>query len=495
MPPRSSQTPRAAAAVAKNEVVADTSSADDDELEGKLAEELDDEVGSISKNKKGKKTTATKTKAVTKPVKPAAAARKVQLPAKRQPSLPPSPSSDSEDEEASMVKAKEKEKQEQKDREKLEKSIKRSKLRPVPSFEEPLKKPTPKPAVKYRGRKSAAATSSSNDETTAGAESDGDADSVDEVPAPSSRKPAKAKPVVELAVTKSASPPNKEVKKQDTARKSKPRVVLTPPPSATLATTEEVAAKTPSPQQNEEEKEPEPTSTRGRAAKAKTLKRLADYNLDEVAATDAGSAGIVLDEIVSPAKKKARKDESSISSMDEPKKTVAAAVAVVVAEVTEQDPEAAEPEAPTSPTKDAPAPSSPVKSPKTVVTNTTKSASPAKAKVIAKPRTKAQPEPAPKRSKASPSSDSPDLVPDLPAIAYDKKLILKMIVAKLEATKNCDWYELSVQLGKEGLGGEIGGAKKGRKSQQKGKVTGDDLYELYHHVSYWVQLRSRPEHS
>lgn len=120
--------------------------------------------------------------------------------------------------------------------------------------------------------------------------------------------------------------------------------------------------------------------------------------------------------------------------------------------------------------------------PKTKVTST-------RAKPYAKPRDRAR------GSKTKPGNTlSPSLKPTLEifqdpknpktaikdsAHSLTKDFVLQLILTKLEASKTCDWHELSLKLGTEG---------KDMVKVSQGKTaegwTGSELYDFYHNVSH-----------
>ncbi|WWD15841.1 hypothetical protein CI109_100265 [Kwoniella shandongensis] len=87
----------------------------------------------------------------------------------------------------------------------------------------------------------------------------------------------------------------------------------------------------------------------------------------------------------------------------------------------------------------------------------------------------------------SPSPDrnlAPQSTKDL-ELNVDKELVLKIIVAKLEASKSCDWHELSKKIGKFGTGGIVSKGKiaKGKKGvDEEGGLSGTELHDLYHNT-------------
>ncbi|WVQ71589.1 hypothetical protein IAR50_001129 [Cryptococcus sp. DSM 104548] len=92
----------------------------------------------------------------------------------------------------------------------------------------------------------------------------------------------------------------------------------------------------------------------------------------------------------------------------------------------------------------------------------------------------------------SPSSGDPTSF----SLDLDKGLVLQIILAKLEANKTCDWYEMSqrfkaegevgvdkdgVEGGTAGKGKGKGGARgKGKGKKRDGELSGTDLHDLYH---------------
>ena len=94
---------------------------------------------------------------------------------------------------------------------------------------------------------------------------------------------------------------------------------------------------------------------------------------------------------------------------------------------------------------------------------------------------------------ATPAVDGEDDADDLNLSAgagegkmIDKSLVLRLIIAKLEASKKCDWFGLSVALQKEGIRASpsagIGGKGKGKGAKgkaKKGKAMKEDDDEEY----------------
>jgi hypothetical protein len=80
-------------------------------------------------------------------------------------------------------------------------------------------------------------------------------------------------------------------------------------------------------------------------------------------------------------------------------------------------------------------------------------------------------------------------------LGLDKKLVLRILLAKLEGSKSCDWHELSLALAGQAGGdttfGVKGGAGKGRgkkateeKAKEAKAISGTQLHDLYHNVSF-----------
>lgn len=92
------------------------------------------------------------------------------------------------------------------------------------------------------------------------------------------------------------------------------------------------------------------------------------------------------------------------------------------------------------------------------------------------------------RSSAVSKPSKPPPVPKAPnpkTRTLSKSLVLDIILAKLEYTKGCDWYELSQRLAGEKAGKDNTKAKGGRK-----ELSGSDLHDLYHNVSYYIEGHS-----
>lgn len=71
---------------------------------------------------------------------------------------------------------------------------------------------------------------------------------------------------------------------------------------------------------------------------------------------------------------------------------------------------------------------------------------------------------------SAPSSTSPSALGSGKTI--DKALALKLIIAKLEASKNCDWYALSVRMNQAGVRRDDGSGSGGGKSAVRGRGKG-----------------------
>lgn len=118
-----------------------------------------------------------------------------------------------------------------------------------------------------------------------------------------------------------------------------------------------------------------------------------------------------------------------------------------------------------------------------------------KAVSTTKPKSSAAPKAKPKTKK----SLSPPPSPPRTAV-LDKNLVCRIILAKLDESKTCDWYALSQRLAAEDGGNGVktgiitkAGTGKGGKGNAKGKngkngknsnngLSGSDLHDLYHNV-------------
>ncbi|RSH78312.1 uncharacterized protein EHS24_002781 [Apiotrichum porosum] len=116
-----------------------------------------------------------------------------------------------------------------------------------------------------------------------------------------------------------------------------------------------------------------------------------------------------------------------------------------------------------------------------------------KAVSTTKPKSSAAPKAKPKTKK----SLSPPPSPPRTAV-LDKNLVCRIILAKLDESKTCDWYALSQKLAAEDGGNGVktgiitkAGTGKGGKGNAKGKngkngknsnnaLSGSDLHDLYH---------------
>ena len=63
-----------------------------------------------------------------------------------------------------------------------------------------------------------------------------------------------------------------------------------------------------------------------------------------------------------------------------------------------------------------------------------------------------------------------------------KDLVLRVIIAKLEPYKICDWHELSLNLGT--MGKTIEKTAKGNKVKRLFAWSGTELHEIYYNVSH-----------
>jgi hypothetical protein len=196
----------------------------------------------------------------------------------------------------------------------------------------------------------------------------------------------------------------------------------------------------------------QPESQRpSRGEEDRSRKRLlADYDTNALADSEGGTAGLMLDDMSSPAKRP--KTSASVSNA----KVVKRWKVVEEDEAMEMEAEA-EPEAVVE-----------VKSAKNKST-----------------RTPAKPKATPKSKKStaktlSPTPPLPELDYELLSSSYDKETIQKLLLAMLDACKKCDWYELSLELAADGVRKRSNGGK-GKKLPEM--ISGNDLHALYHHVS------------
>lgn len=101
-----------------------------------------------------------------------------------------------------------------------------------------------------------------------------------------------------------------------------------------------------------------------------------------------------------------------------------------------------------------------------------------------------------RKRKSSPISDA-DAAKDRTApeaVLLDKAFVLRLVIAKLEASKSCDWHELAQKLSGGRKGDDSAttkGAKRGKaptaEREEKGvgsEWTGTELHDMYHNVSY-----------
>jgi hypothetical protein len=162
-----------------------------------------------------------------------------------------------------------------------------------------------------------------------------------------------------------------------------------------------------------------------RAEKRETLKRQAEYDSNAISDSEGGQAGLLLADMASPAKK-----------------------------------------------------------PRT-------SALPDKIRKLEAEAAKPGPKPPTKKAVATPKNDrgKKTSVAPLPAIDYEamvapyvKKVVQMLMLKQFESIKKCDWYELSVEMAAEGIRRTKTG-KKGKKYSDKDIISGNDLHDLFHHVS------------
>ena len=98
---------------------------------------------------------------------------------------------------------------------------------------------------------------------------------------------------------------------------------------------------------------------------------------------------------------------------------------------------------------------------------------------INKRGTKPKHNPKPKVEPKAKAKAEPSRATSPPAqLQLDKSLVLKIIVAKLEATKTADWHALSVSLA-----ASEGKTKGGKKKAAAGEMTGTQIHSMYHNVS------------
>jgi hypothetical protein len=88
-----------------------------------------------------------------------------------------------------------------------------------------------------------------------------------------------------------------------------------------------------------------------------------------------------------------------------------------------------------------------------------------------------------KKSQAKSESirlEEEDAIPDLvPSATFNKDMVLQIIIAKMEGSRGCDWFELS-----KSLGWTIEGEKKGKKGKIGGAMSGNELRDTYYEVSH-----------
>lgn len=81
----------------------------------------------------------------------------------------------------------------------------------------------------------------------------------------------------------------------------------------------------------------------------------------------------------------------------------------------------------------------------------------------------------------TPPSPSPTPAP----VHLDKTFVLRLVLAKLDMSKACDWYDLAQRMGVK----EVDETQvKGRKTKKNvGSVwTGTELHEIFHKVSFFI---------
>lgn len=167
-----------------------------------------------------------------------------------------------------------------------------------------------------------------------------------------------------------------------------------------------------------------------RVSKTRGVKRLAEYNLDEIDASDGGSAGVVLDDMMPPPTTKSSSNKKSRKSDTAPTSTaIHRFMEKSEASVVEDG----------IPYTETPV----VGSTDVVDVSANVESVVSKAKAPNTKSTKVKPEKTPTRSvvstkkqKALPPSSPPELDTDIQSPTYDKGLILKMVIAKLEGSKN-----------------------------------------------------------
>lgn len=94
-----------------------------------------------------------------------------------------------------------------------------------------------------------------------------------------------------------------------------------------------------------------------------------------------------------------------------------------------------------------------------------------------------KPKPPPQKSRTSPSSKSLSDKPK-PRRKLDRALALEILIAKLESTKTCDWYALSQRLAAPEKEREKEEKAKRKVEKSKKELSGSELHDLYHNVSF-----------
>jgi hypothetical protein len=78
--------------------------------------------------------------------------------------------------------------------------------------------------------------------------------------------------------------------------------------------------------------------------------------------------------------------------------------------------------------------------------------------------------------------DGDQLGPLNPSATLSKDLVLRIIIAKMEGSKQCDWYDLSMKLGWSGEGSAT--KVNGKKRKEGEALNGNDIRELYYRVGF-----------
>jgi len=64
---------------------------------------------------------------------------------------------------------------------------------------------------------------------------------------------------------------------------------------------------------------------------------------------------------------------------------------------------------------------------------------------------------------------------------YGKEVVQRLMLKQFESIKKCDWYELSVEMAAEGVR-RVSSGKKGKKTEEKDIINGNELHDLFHNV-------------